>query len=65
MSSTKKSESDSPKFSINYVKIKPINWKTLEETYIQTSEDIEYQYNPFFINKIQTVISITFEREQF
>jgi len=53
MSSTKKSESDSPKFSINYVKIKPINWKTLEETYIQTSEDIEYQYNPFFINKIQ------------
>ena len=53
MSYTKKSESDSPKFSINYVKIKPINWKTLEETYIQTSEDIEYQYNPFFINKIQ------------
>ena len=53
MSSTKKSESDSPKFSINYVKIKPINWKTLEETYIQTSEDIEYQYNPFFIKKIQ------------
>uniref|UniRef100_A0A6C0HTG5 Protein kinase domain-containing protein n=1 Tax=viral metagenome TaxID=1070528 RepID=A0A6C0HTG5_9ZZZZ len=53
MSSTKKSESDSPKFSINYVKIKPVNWKTLEETYIQTSEDIEYQYNPFFINKIQ------------
>jgi len=44
---------DPPKFVINYVKTKPIDWKTLEETYIHTPEDIEFEYNPFAIEKLQ------------
>jgi hypothetical protein len=42
-----------PKFNINYIKTKPIDWKTLEESYICTPEDIEFSYNPFSIQKIQ------------
>jgi hypothetical protein len=53
MSSKNNSENDFPKFSINYVKIKPINWKTLEEIYTQTPDDIEFDYNPFSIEKVQ------------
>jgi hypothetical protein len=44
---------DPPKFIINYVKTKPIDWKSLEETYVCTPEDIEFEYNPFAIDKIQ------------
>lgn len=44
---------DPPKFIINYVKTKPIDWKTLEETYVCTPEDLEFEYNPFAIDKMQ------------
>ena len=53
MSSINNYEKEFPKFSINYIKIKPINWKTLEKTYISTPDDIEYNYNPFSIKNIQ------------
>jgi len=44
---------NTPKFCINYVKAKTIDWKTLEDSYIHTTEDLEFDYNPFSIGKIQ------------
>jgi hypothetical protein len=41
------------KFCINYTKIKPVDWKTLEETYVPTPEDAVYNYNPYSIRHIQ------------
>jgi hypothetical protein len=41
------------RFSINYYKPKPIQLKYLEESYIPTDEENEYNYNPFRIQKIQ------------
>ena len=50
------SEVKSPKYNTNlhYVKTKPIDWKTLEKNYVfNNSEEEEYKYNPFSIQKIQ------------
>jgi hypothetical protein len=44
---------DSPKFTINYVKLKPIDWRTLEDSYFSSEEDLKFGYNPFRIDKIQ------------
>ena len=44
---------NSGKFCINYTKIKPVDWKTLEETYIPTPEDTVYNYNPYSVRHIQ------------
>jgi hypothetical protein len=44
---------DTPKFCINYLKSKTIDWRTLEDCYQPTPEDIEFNYNPFSINNIQ------------
>jgi hypothetical protein len=42
-----------PKFSINYIKTKSIDLKTLEDSYTSTNEDQEFDYNPFSIRCIQ------------
>ena len=44
---------DTPKFCVNYLKAKTIDWRTLEDCYQPTPEDIEFSYNPFSIDKIQ------------
>ena len=44
---------DTPKFCVNYLKAKTIDWRTLEDCYQPTPEDIEFNYNPFSINNIQ------------
>ena len=44
---------DSPKFTINYVKTKSIDWKTLEDSYIVGPEDNTFNYNPFSIDNLQ------------
>ena len=44
---------NTPKFCINYVKAKTVDWRTLEDCYTHTTEDLEFDYNPFSINKIQ------------
>jgi len=54
------------RFPINYFKPKPILLKDLEEKYKAnaTDEDIEYNYNPFHIQKIQNyqpIYSLFFE----
>lgn len=41
------------KFSIGYYKSNPINLSSLEQNCIQSQSDIEHNYNPFQINKIQ------------
>lgn len=41
------------KFSIGYYKSKPIDLSSLEQNYIQSHYDIENNYNPFQINKLQ------------
>lgn len=41
------------KFSIGYYKSKPIDLSSLEQNYIQSQDDIENDYNPFQINKLQ------------
>lgn len=41
------------KFSIGYYKSKPIDLSSLEQNYIQSQDDIENNYNPFQINKLQ------------
>ena len=41
------------KFSIGYYKSKPIDLASLEQNYIQSQDDIENNYNPFQINKLQ------------
>ena len=47
------SENNSTKFRINYSKINPINLKHLEDNYENTLEDLDIDYNPFRISKIQ------------
>ena len=47
------SENNSTKFRINYSKINPINLKHLEENYENSMEDLDNDYNPFRITKIQ------------
>jgi hypothetical protein len=47
------SENKSTKFRINYSKINPINLKHLEDNYENTLEDLDNDYNPFRISKIQ------------
>ena len=47
------SENNSAKFRINYSKINPINLKHLEENYENSMEDLDNDYNPFRITKIQ------------
>lgn len=44
---------ENAKFNINYSKTKPLDIKHLEETYEQTEEDVENQYNPFQIRDLQ------------
>ena len=46
-------ENKSTKFRINYSKISPINLKHLEDNYENTLEDLDNDYNPFRISKIQ------------
>ena len=41
------------KFSIGYYKSKPIDLSSLEQNYIQSHSDIENNYNPFQIDKLQ------------
>jgi hypothetical protein len=41
------------KFTIDYVKTKNIDWKTLEKTYKSTDEDIQFNHNPFSLFEIQ------------
>lgn len=45
-----------PKFTIHYSKHKPINLNNLEKTCISslTLEDNENEYNPFFIESMQS-----------
>ena len=47
------SENNSTKFRINYSKINPINLKHLEDNHENTLEDLDNEYNPFRIKKIQ------------
>ena len=44
---------DTPKFCVNYLKAKTIDWRTLEDCYQPTPEDLKFNYNPFSIDKIQ------------
>ena len=41
------------RFSINYYKPKPIQLNCLEENYNPSNEEVEYNFNPFRIQKIQ------------
>lgn len=47
------SENNTTKFRINYSKINPMNLKHLEDNYENTLEDLDNEYNPFRITKIQ------------
>lgn len=47
------SEYNNDRFNIHYTKQKPINLESLEKDYEYNPEDLEYQYNPFQIKKIQ------------
>ena len=58
---------DTSKFCINYLKSKMIDWRTLEDCYQPTPEDIEFNYNPFSIDKIQNynpIYSIFFKTNE-
>ena len=44
---------DDTKFNIHYVKQKPIDLGSLEKDYECNPEDLEYNYNPFQLNKFQ------------
>ena len=44
---------ENAKFTIHYHKINPINLEYLEETYENNSDDLDNEYNPFKITKLQ------------
>ena len=55
---------NTPKFSIHYVKPKPLDLESLEKNYIAEQEDIEHNYNPFQIQNLQyynPIYSLFFE----
>jgi hypothetical protein len=44
---------NTPKFNINYEKVKSIDLDYLEKNAVLTSQDLEHSYNPFNIDKLQ------------
>jgi len=41
------------KFKIHYTKVNSLQLKTLEDSYCLSSEEMQYEYNPFQINQLQ------------